>query len=66
MEEAIANKKKERERNAHHSSRERESFGHARELVKEGGALTRLEGDMGKLACEFCLKYVCMCVEVER
>ena len=52
---------RERER-----ERERESFGHARELGKEGGAPTRLEREVGKLACEACMKYVCMCVEVER
>ena len=70
MEEAVANKKEERERNVHHSrrqrERERESFGHARGLGNEGGAPTRLEGEVGKLVCEACMKHVCMCVEVER
>ena len=45
---------------------EREIFVHAMELGKEGGVPTRLEGEVGKLACEACMKWRCVCVEVER
>ena len=65
MEESIANRGK-REREMCIIQGERESFEHFRELRKEGGASKRLEGEVGKLACEACMKCMYMCVEVER
>ena len=66
MEEAIDNKREEREKCASFKERERESFEHARGLGKEGGSPKRLEGEVGKLSCEACMKRRCVCVEGER
>ena len=65
MREAITNKRKGRERNVHLSRIERDIFGACMRAYRGGESSTRLEDEVGKLACESCMKWRCVCVEVD-